>query len=1055
MTEGFIAHKPCSRRRKEADFQVCRMQPPPDIGGCGPLRFGTQRKLRVLFGTALLCLNVGGLSLHAAPSRQSPIVSVGPDGHLVYDADERGNRVPDFSNCGYAGGDRAIPDAPVRVVVAPEPGDSTARIQQAIDYVADLPANDHGIRGAVLLLKGRHEIRGGLLLDASGVVLRGQGMGKDGTVLVATGVGRRTLIRIVGRDDQITHSNAAWQIKDEYVPVGATRFHLRDATGLKPGDTIDVIRPSTQEWIDALGATEFGGGLGDWRLTWKPGSRDLVWDRNITSIEGNLVTVDAPITTAMETRFGGGYVETYSWPGRISDVGVENLRLESTYDSSNPKDENHSWMAITMENTRNAWVRQVTAEHFAGSMVAIYESCKQITVQDCLSLAPVSEEGGYRRHTFFTMGQLTLFLQCWAEQGRHDFSVGHCAAGPNAFVQCTASQPLEDSGPIESWASGVLYDNVSIDGNGLSLAYRGTHAQGAGWSAANSVIWQCNAAVIRCENPPTAQNWAFGCWAEFEGDGIWRGANDFVSPESLYAAQLRDRLGDASANRLHLMPRPHEESSNPPIGKAQELAAASHQPAPRLVDYIASAPIRDPIPSDAGDAKRVEQVPTPASSLRSLPANSPSATGPASAPLTLTNGWLTCGGRLLTGSSLDVEWWKGNIRPREATKFGVNVTRFAPGRIGPGFTDDLNELADLMQSNHNAALDYHYALWYDRRRADHERVRRMNGNVWPPFLEQPFARSGQGTAWDGLSCYDLTKYNPWYWSRLRDFAEICEQRGLVLFHQDYFQHNILEAGAHWVDCPWRTTNNINHTGFPEPPPYAGDKRIFMAEQFYNATNPVRRVLHRAYIRQCLNNFTNVANVIQFTSAEFTGPLEFMQFWLDTIGEWEHETGRHPLVALSCTKDVQDAILADPARRALVDVIDIRYWWYQSDGKAYAPPGGHNLSPRQFQRLLRPRRASFDQVVRAVREYRQQFPEKAVIYSADPSFGWAGLMGGGSIPNIPGLNDPALLAVLPTMKPFEWPDEAKDQYALAEPGHNYLVYSHGTGPVRPLEQFHRG
>ena len=36
-------------------------------------------------------------------------------------------------------------------------------------------------------------------------------------------------------------------------------------------------------------------------------------------------------------------------------------------------------------------------------------------------------------------------------------------------------------------------------------------------------------------------------------------------------------------------------------------------------------------------------------------------------------------------------------------------------------------------------------------------------------------------------------------------------------------------------------------GFPEPPPYAGDKRIFMAEQFYDVTNSSRRVLHRAFI----------------------------------------------------------------------------------------------------------------------------------------------------------------------------------------------------------------
>ena len=49
--------------------------------------------------------------------------------------------------------------------------------------------------------------------------------------------------------------------------------------------------------------TDFGGGLGDWRLVWHPGSRDLVWDRVIQKIDGNLVTVDSPITTAIETQF--------------------------------------------------------------------------------------------------------------------------------------------------------------------------------------------------------------------------------------------------------------------------------------------------------------------------------------------------------------------------------------------------------------------------------------------------------------------------------------------------------------------------------------------------------------------------------------------------------------------------------------------------------------------------------------------------------------------------------------------------------------------------------
>src|SRR6185436_19443948 len=133
-----------------------------------------------------------------------------------------------------------------------------------------------------------------------------------------------------------------------------------------------------------------------------------------------------------------------------------------------------------------------TFKHFAGSAVALYETVSRVTVEDCLSLAPVSEDGGARRNSFLTIGQQTLFIRCYSERGRHDFSVGHCAAGPNAFVQCEAGQSLGASGPMESWASGVLYDNVRVDGNALVLANLGPSLGGAGWAAANSVLWNCS-----------------------------------------------------------------------------------------------------------------------------------------------------------------------------------------------------------------------------------------------------------------------------------------------------------------------------------------------------------------------------------------------------------------------------------------------------------------------------------------------------------------------------------------------------------------------------------
>jgi hypothetical protein len=79
--------------------------------------------------------------------------------------------------------------------------------------------------------------------------------------------------------------------------------------------------------------------------------------------------------------------------------------------------------------------------------------------------------------------------------------------------------------------------------------------------------------------------------------------------------------------------------------------------------------------------------------------------------------------------------------------------------------------------------------------------------------------------------------------------------------------------------------------------------------------------------------------------------------------------------------VQDAILADPSKASVINVIDIRYWYYQANGVAYEPVGGQSLAPRQQARILKPKATSFEQVYRAVYEYRIKYPDKAVLYSA--------------------------------------------------------------------------
>ena len=386
----------------------------------------------------------------------------------------------------------------------------------------------------------------------------------------------------------------------------------------------------------------------------------------------------------------------------------------------------------------------------------------------------------------------------------------------------------------------------------------------------------------------------------------------------------------------------------------------------------------------------------------------------------ITNGWLTLGNTVLVGGKHQTPWWNGKAIDAAMAKAKPALTRFVPGQEGTGGTDRIDSVIADMRRTHTLLFSQNYGLWTDRRRDDHERIRRKDGDAWAPFYEQPFARTGTvqsgfaALAWDGMSKYDLTTLNKWYFWRLQQFAQKSEPIGILLKNQHYFQHNILEAGAHWVDCPWRTANNVNNTPFLEPVNFTGDKRIFTATLFYDVTNPTLRQLHRQYIRQSLDAFKGQPNVIHSIGEEFTGPLHFVQFWLDVIAEWEQENGP-VLIDLAVNKDVQDAILKDPKRSKVVDIIDIEQWFYHNKGE-YAPPGGVNMAQRQYMRKIRTGSARFEDVYRAVSEYRSQYPDKAVIYSAQkaPELCWASLMAGGSCAAIP-VKDETLLKAITTMQ----------------------------------------
>ena len=503
------------------------------------------------------------------------------DGRLKYHSDDQGNRIPDFSHCGYKGGGIALPTADVCKTLDAQPGDMAASLQSAIDEISKAPVNSAGIRGALLLKRGNYHISGTLHIRATGVILRGEGQGEDGTVLIAEGNTQHILLECGGEGTRGYDTKEAARITDDYVPVGADGFDVDNTARLKIGQTVWVDRPATPEWLQAIGMDRIPPHRSDpahdsEKVQSWDASYHLRFDRIITAINGHHISIDAPLVNAFEQKYGGGTVVPYHFESRIENVGVENMRFDSVF-AGKPEDndEKHGWIAINLKTIQNAWVRDVTSIHYGFGLVNIGRDAKWTTVRDCTCLDPVSQITGGRRYSYNIMGELSLVQRCKSREGRHDFALDSRVPGPNVFLDCRAENAHDDAGPHHRWSTGTLFDNV--DTHIIDLQNRLNLGSGHGWAGANSVLWNCRVDEFRIQDPPTAHNWAIGVIGrqvnpsfmendEYrkrvtdtyfqlhpEPDPAWgftpsnRGTLDSigtpVAPRSLYLTQLKERLG--------------------------------------------------------------------------------------------------------------------------------------------------------------------------------------------------------------------------------------------------------------------------------------------------------------------------------------------------------------------------------------------------------------------------------------------------------------------------------------------------------------------------------
>ncbi len=498
-----------------------------------------------------------------AEAQSSTLVYEDANGDLIYgNYPNQGqansvNTVPDFSSAGYKGGGIPIPFVPAVVTInAPTGGDDTTLIQNAINQVAALPIDGNGFRGAVLIKAGNYKVASTLIINASGIVIRGEGsQSSGGTKVTMTATVQDNLFEVLGSGYYPASGNTV-SVTDAFVPSGAKSFNVNNASAYSVGNEIRIVYKMNQKWIDDIRMNNIIDPI-DGNESWTPSEFQLTYERKVTAVTGNTIQINIPLVQSIETQYGGAEVSKLgNHSGRIANIGFEALRLESTYLSDN--DEAHGWTAIHMQDTENAWVRQVTAKYFGMSCVKVSARCRNVTIEDSAMVDPKSITDGGRKYSFSIDDCTSVLVQrCYTWGGRHDFVSGSLTPGPNVFVDSLSENAKDDVGPHFRYATGELYDNIKT--TEMRVHNRGDWGTGHGWAGAQVMFWNSVATMLACDAPPAGMNWAIGCvGSKVEGRitteayGTWQSHYTHVTPRSLYYRQLQARLGETSLRNILL-----------------------------------------------------------------------------------------------------------------------------------------------------------------------------------------------------------------------------------------------------------------------------------------------------------------------------------------------------------------------------------------------------------------------------------------------------------------------------------------------------------------------
>jgi hypothetical protein len=438
----------------------------------------------------------------------------------------------DFSSAGYRGGGVALPTISVAKRLTPVDGDNTAQIQAALDEV----------HGAVVLAPGTYEIAGTLGITRSGVVLRGE----KGATLKLTGKQHRLLDLHGSGTYRLAGSEVA--IVDDYVPCGADSFHVRNASGFHAGDRVLVQHPVTAEWVHFMAMDIL---VRDGKpQTWLRAGDVIRTDRVIKSVTGDRITLEVPLSDALDAKFTAATLVHYTFSGRISEAGIENLKIVAPFDDvpiTGPQ-----FTAFRIDVVEDGWARDIEIEETQNG-ITIGANARRLTLENVRIHHSATHSGSAAPADFALQGTQILLDRCAVTGAEGTWPVVTQArvTGPIVVLNFTADH--RGVAPHQRWATGLLVDGGNFPGSaertaGIAFTNRATMGSGHGWDIGWSVAWNVRSPFLVVQQPPGSMNWCIGCVGKpvtspTGPNGIFDSLDKPVEPASLYLEQMRERLG--------------------------------------------------------------------------------------------------------------------------------------------------------------------------------------------------------------------------------------------------------------------------------------------------------------------------------------------------------------------------------------------------------------------------------------------------------------------------------------------------------------------------------